>query len=90
MIRIDAHGQRVMEDELAAVVAAALAVQQQGGGQSVSRGSSVVPTDEALAALVGAMAAAGTRFGASEPPVPRTGSAWRRVTYEQSVRPRWR
>jgi hypothetical protein len=89
-MRIDAHGQRVTEEELAAVVAAALAVQQQGGSQSGSGGLSVVPTDEALAALVGAVAAAGTRFGASGPPVPRTSSAWRRVTYEQSVRPRWR
>jgi hypothetical protein len=90
MIRIDAHGQRVTEEELAAVVAAALAVQQQAGARGASAGSSLSLTDEALAALVGAMAAAGTRFGASEPPAPQPNPVWRRATYEQSVRPRWR
>lgn len=90
MIRIDAHGQRVTEEELAAVVAAALAAQQQADARGASGGSNVSLTDEALAALVGAMAAAGTRFGASEPPAPQANPMWRRVTYEQSIRPRWR
>jgi len=64
--------------------------QRQAMLGGASGGSNVSLTDEALAALVGAMAAAGTRFGASEPPAPQANPVWRRVTYEQSIRPRWR
>ncbi len=85
-MRIDTHGQAVTDEELAVVAAAALAA-------SEGWNTSVAPErldDAAMAALAAVLAAADMTLRNPELPLPVVNTAWRRPSFEQSVRPRWR
>lgn len=87
MLTMDTHGQAVTEEELAVVAAAALAASSEETSSAAERADL---GSEAVAAVFAALAAAGATFTASEPSLPAANMAWRRPSYEQSIRPRWR
>ncbi|MGB9665898.1 MAG: hypothetical protein ACPL2N_01105 [Candidatus Cryosericum sp.] len=87
MIRVDARGQQVTDEELAVVIAAALEASQAGPEVAVDLSGL---DDSGVAAIVAAIAAAGLPLQQREAPRAPVSTAWRRPSYEQSVRPRWR
>jgi len=89
MIRMELHGQDVTDEELAVVAGAALAAVEENENPAFLSDVSTLD-DASAAAVMAAMAAAGVSFQQSEPPLPPVNAAWRRPSYEQSVRPRWR
>jgi hypothetical protein len=89
MIRMDAHGQDVTDEELAVVAGAALAAAEEDESSAFVSDSSALD-DASAAAVMAALAAAGVSFQRPEPPLSPANTAWRRPPHEQSVRPRWR
>jgi hypothetical protein len=89
MIRLDAHGQDVTDEELAVVAGAALAAAEEIESAAFPADLSALE-DTCAAAVIAAMTAAGASFQQADPPLPPVNAAWRRPPHEQSVRPRWR
>lgn len=87
MIRVDTQGQQVTDEELAVVIAAALEASQAGSEVAFDLSGL---DDSGVAAIAAAIAAAGLPLQQTETPRASVSSAWRRPSYEQSVRPRWR
>ncbi len=89
MMRMDVRGNDVTDEELAVVIAAALAASRNSLDFTTAVDLSSLD-DSSMAAVLAAMAAAGVPFRQTEAPLPCVNGTWRRPTYEQSVRPRWR
>jgi len=89
-MRMDVRGNDVSDEELAVVIAAALAASRNSPdfATAVDHPSSL--DDSSLAAVLAAIAASGVSLRQEEAPLPCVNEPWRRPTYEQSVRPRWR
>lgn len=84
MLTMETHGQAVTDEELAVVAAAALAASSEEDTPVRALAG------DAVAAVFAALAAAGAAFTISEPSLPAANMTWRRPSYEQSIRPRWR
>ncbi|MCE5192779.1 MAG: hypothetical protein ABFD13_00350 [Candidatus Cryosericum sp.] len=89
MMRMDVSGNDVSDEELAVVIAAALAASRNSPDFATAVDPSSLD-DSSMAAVLAAIAASGVSLRQEEAPLPCVHELWRRPTYEQSVRPRWR